>query len=119
MSVFVDPTDVARRGFSTLNSVVRPAVKSGIGNPLPIGAGAVVLETTGRKSGLPREVPVLATRAGNTLNVSTVRANSQWLRNIEADDQVAVWLGGHRRGGTAAVSRGPLNTVRIELTPAR
>ncbi len=68
----------------------------------------MVLETTGRKSGLPREVPVLATRAGDTLNVSTVRANSQWLRNIEADDQVAVWLGGHRRGGTAAVSRRPV-----------
>jgi deazaflavin-dependent oxidoreductase (nitroreductase family) len=117
MKVF-DPSDIARRGFSTLNSVVRPAVKSGIGNPLPIGAGAVVLETTGRKSGLPRQVPVLATRAGNRLDVSTVRSDSQWLRNIEADDQVAVWLGGQRRKATADVTRGPLNTVRIELTPA-
>ncbi len=115
----LDPGDVARLGFATLNSVVRPAVKSGVGNPFPIGAGAVVLETTGRKSGLPREVPVLATRAGDTLNVSTVRADSQWLRNIEADQQVAVWLGGQRRDATAAVTRGPLNTVRIELTPTR
>ena len=51
-----------RRAFSTLNSVVRPAVQAGLGNPFPVGAGAVVLETTGRKSGLPRLVPVLSTR---------------------------------------------------------
>jgi hypothetical protein len=78
------PTDITRRGFATLNSVVRPAVKAGIGNPLPIGAGAVVLETTGRRSGLPRQVPVLATRRRHA-HVSTVRSDSQWLRNIEAD----------------------------------
>ncbi len=109
---------VTRQGFATLNSVVKPAVRSGVGNPFPIGAGPVVLETTGRSSGLPREVPVLATRAGNRLDVSTVRSDSQWLRNIEADDRVAVWLGGQRREATADVTRGPLNTVRIELTPA-
>ena len=112
-------SQLTRRGFATLNSVVRPAVRAGAGNPLPIGAGPVVLETTGRRSGLPREVPVLATRVGDTLNVSTVRSDSQWLRNIEADDRVGVWLGGQRRDATASVDRGPLNTVRIELEPTR
>ena len=111
------PTDIARRGFATLNAVVRPAVRAGVANPLPIGAGAVVLETTGRSSGLPRPVPVLATRVGDTLAVSTVRSDSQWLRNIEADPDVAVWLGGQRRTATASVSRGALNRVRVELTP--
>ena len=111
-------SDLARRGFSTLNSVVRPAVKAGVGNPLPLGLGPVALETTGRVSGHPRTVPVLAPRVGDTINVSTVRSDSQWLRNVEADDRVAVWLGGQRRAATAAVTRGPLNTVRIELTSA-
>lgn len=111
-------TDLPRRGFAALNSVVRPAVRAGAGNPLPIGAGPVVLETIGRRSGLPRQVPVLATRVGDTLNVSTVRSNSLWLRNIEADSDVSVWLGGQRRSAVASVTRGPLNVVRIELDPA-
>jgi hypothetical protein len=107
-----------RRAFSTLNSVVRPAVQAGLGNPFPIGAGAIVLETTGRRSGLPRPVPVLTTRVGDTLTVSTVRADSQWVRNAEADSNVAVWLGGRRRDAVATVSRGTLNTVRLELVDA-
>jgi len=98
-----------------LNSVVRPAVQAGLGNPFPIGAGAVVLETTGRRSGLPRLVPVLSTRAGNSLTVSTVRSDSQWIRNAEADSNVAVWLGGQRREATATVGRGRLNTIRLDL----
>lgn len=107
-----------RRAFSTLNAVVRPAVQAGLGNPFPVGAGAVVLETTGRKSGLPRLVPVLSTRAGGTLTVSTVRSDSQWIRNAEADSNVAVWLGGRRREAVATVRRGPLNTVRLDLVAA-
>lgn len=111
------PSELTRRGFDALNSVVRPAVRSGIGNPLPVGAGAVTIETTGRRSGLPRTVPVLATRVGDHLTVSTVRNDSQWLRNIEADSNVGVWLYGRRRQATASVARGTLNTVRIELQP--
>ena len=113
MRQLVDAT--TRRAFSMLNAVVRPAVQAGLGNPFPIGAGAVVLETTGRRSGLPRLVPVLSTRAGDTLTVSTVRSDSQWIRNAEADSNVAVWLGGQRRSAVATVRRGPLNTVRLEL----
>lgn len=115
-SNLIDPANLVQQGFRALNSVVRPAVKAGIGNPLPIGAGAVILETTGRKSGLTRFVPVLATRIGDVLTVSTVRDDSQWLQNIEADENVAVWLLGQRNPATAKVARGTLSTVRIELT---
>ncbi len=107
---------LTRTGFDQLNRWVRPAVKAGIANPLPVGAGAVVLETTGRVSGKQRMVPVLATRVGDRLDVSTVRADSQWLRNIEAGGDTAVWLGGHRRPVDAEVRRGPLNVVQLQLS---
>ena len=110
-------SSLTRRGFDALNTVVRPAVRAGIGNPLSLGAGAITIETTGRRSGLPREVPVLATRVGDSLTVSTVRSDSQWLRNIEADSNVTVWLYGRRRCANATVSRGALNLVRLELAP--
>ncbi len=100
--------------FRRLNKVVKPLVKAGLGSPLPIGLGAVVLESTGRVSGEPREVPVLGFRLGGRVLVSTVRANSQWVKNLEADDQAAVWYGGHRHEATASVRRGPLNVVTLE-----
>ena len=112
------PADLTRHTFSVVNAVAAPLIRSGLGNPLLLGAGPVALETTGRRSGLRRTVPLLATRAGNRLTVSTLRSDSQWLRNIETDERVAVWLFGRRREATATVTRGPLNTVRVELRSA-
>ena len=107
--------DVTKAAFRMLNSVVEPAVKAGVANPLPLGAGAVVLEVTGRISGKKRRVPLLASRICDKLAVSTVRSDSQWLKNIEADPAVTVWLNGKPRPATASVTRGPLNLVMLDL----
>ena len=111
----VDPTQLL---FRSLNRVVKPLVKAGIGSPLPLGLGAVVMEATGRVSGERREVPLVGLRLGDTVVVSTVRERSQWLKNVEADDRTAVWYCGRRHDTTAAVRRGPLNVVTLAPTSA-
>ena len=112
------PLPSTSTAFGALNSVVRPAVRAGFANPWPIGSGLVILQTTGRVSGLQRQVPVVSTRRGNCVTVSTFRSDSQWLANIEAYPSVTVYLGGRPISGTAEVKRGFLNLVEIVLDPA-
>ena len=109
------PADPTQALFRSLNRVVRPLVRAGLGSPLPVGLGAVVMENTGRVSGETREVPLLGFRVGDRVVVSTVRDTSQWLKNIEAESDTAVWYCGRRHETSAAVRRGPLNVVT--LTP--
>lgn len=102
-------------GFRTLNRVVLPVVKAGLGSPLPIGLGIAVLETTGRVSGQPRQVPLVAARFGDRVKVSTVRPSSQWVKNIEADGQVAVWLNGRKRTASGTIDEGPFTVASLDL----
>ena len=107
----------SRAGFRALNSVVRPLLKLGAGSPWPVGSGVVVLETTGRVTGEKREVPLLATRIGDQVYVSTVRRRSQWVRNLEASPDAGVWLAGRRRPAmaTGTARRGPLDVATLAL----
>ncbi len=105
--------------FRTLNRLVIPVARAGLGSPLPLGLGVVVLESTGRVSGRPRPVPLVAARVGGKVLASTVRPDSQWVRNLEADPRSAVWLWGSRRPGVARVRRGPLSVVRVDLDEDR
>ena len=102
---------LSRTAFRALNQVVRPVLATGLGNPLPIGTGAVVLRTTGRTSGLPREVPLAALRVGDRIVVSTVRGDSEWFANLEANEEAEVQLGGQFRDARASTTRGPLNVA--------
>ncbi len=108
--------DIARKGFQTLNKAVVPLVKAGLGSPLPyIGGGIVMLETKGRKSGLPRQVPLLGFRIGDKVIVSTVRSGSQWAKNLDADDTARVWLNGKPRDAKGAVDPGSLTVATLKL----
>jgi deazaflavin-dependent oxidoreductase (nitroreductase family) len=113
LSVAVD-----QRVFRLLNRLVEPAVRAGLGNT-HVGPGAFVLQTTGRRSGRPRRVPLLGKRVGDIVVVSTVRPNSQWIRNLEHRPDAHIWIGGRSRPVTATIirTRG-LTLARLRLHTA-
>ena len=91
-------------------------VRAGFGSPLPgIGAGLVLLESTGHKSAKRRTVPLVGVRLGDKVYTSTVRATSHWVNNVDADSDTAVWLNGRRRPTTGHVRRGPLTVADFTL----
>lgn len=108
-----DHQDLQQWFFRSLNRVVKPLVKAGVGSPLPLGIGAVVMEATGSVSGELREVPLLGLRLCSTVLVSTVREESHWLKNAAAEEETAVWYWGHKHDTTAAVRRGSVNVVTL------
>ena len=88
--------------FRTLNRLVEPAVRLGIGSPRIAPSGFIVLETRGRKTGRLSRSPLAATRIGNHVVVATYRGNrSQWVRNLAAQPRTRFWLGGRPRAARA------------------
>jgi deazaflavin-dependent oxidoreductase (nitroreductase family) len=82
-----------------LNPLVRAAARAGL--PLPT---VVLLETTGRRSGKPRRVPVGKALEGDTLWVVAEHGlRSSYVRNVNADPRVRVRVGRRWRTGTAHV----------------
>jgi deazaflavin-dependent oxidoreductase (nitroreductase family) len=75
--------------------VAVPALRAGLG-PLfstPILGSLMVLRTTGRKSGLPRDIPLgYAILDGCVYCIAGFGAETQWFRNIQADPVVEVVL---------------------------
>jgi deazaflavin-dependent oxidoreductase (nitroreductase family) len=82
-----------------LNPLVRAAARAGL--PLP---GYVLLETTGRRSGQPRQVPVGKALEGHTLWIVAEHGlRAGYVRNIQANSRVRVRSGRRWRAGTAQV----------------
>jgi deazaflavin-dependent oxidoreductase (nitroreductase family) len=98
---------VDKRSVSTFlsarifNRLVLAAARAGLPTP-----SVVILETTGRRSGEPRQVPVTRMLHGDTLWIVTEHGRkAAYVRNIEADPRVRVRVGGRWRTGTARVLR--------------
>jgi deazaflavin-dependent oxidoreductase (nitroreductase family) len=87
--------------FRGLNQFVEPLVRAGLGAPMLFPAGAIVVETQGRKSGRRSNVPLMAALVGDLVVISTVRRRSNWLKNLAAHPDVRYWLGGREREATA------------------
>ena len=104
------PSAEAQRVFDRLQQrVVNPVVRLGwqLGIPIP---GDALLETTGRRTGLPRRTPVCNGLDGQTFWLVAQRGRAAgWVRNIEANPGVRVKVSGFRSGwrtGTAHVVDG-------------
>jgi deazaflavin-dependent oxidoreductase (nitroreductase family) len=79
------------------NPFVKAASNAGV--PLP---GIAILETTGRRSGLPRHTPVGKALDGDTLWIVAEHGRrAAYVRNIEANPRVRVKLGRRWRTGLA------------------
>ena len=93
-----------REFFRVLNRVVEPAVRKGVGSPRLLPGGLIVLETVGFKTGAKRRTPLVATRLGKYVFVSTFRADrSFWIRNLRKQPRVSYFLGGRERAAKAFV----------------
>lgn len=79
-------------------------------NPITrLGAGRVpgtaLLETIGRKSGLPRQTPIGCHREGNTVWIVTEHGlRADYVRNIESNEEVRIKIGGRWLEGTARLA---------------
>ena len=98
---------MARSAVSPLQKrVINPVVMFAHNLRLPI-PGDALLETIGRRTGLPRRTPVCDGLDGQTFWLIAQRGHdADWVRNIEADPHVRVKLSGPRanwRAGTAHI----------------
>ena len=112
--------NVEKTVFRTINAVVEPAVRLGIGSPSLTPASLIVLETIGFKSGERRRTPLWSFRVGRYRVVSTARGGrSFWVKNAQRQPRVSYYLGGRRKVSDALVISSDEPDQRwAALTPA-
>ncbi len=82
-----------------VNPVVRRLLEWGVP-----GTGAALLETTGRRSGLPRRVPVGNGLRGDVFWIVTEHGwSADYVKNIQREPRVRVKVGRRWRSGTAQI----------------
>jgi deazaflavin-dependent oxidoreductase (nitroreductase family) len=82
-----------------VNPVIRRLLEWGVP-----GTGAALLETTGRRSGAPRRVPVGNGLRGDTFWIVTEHGwSADYVKNIARDPHVRVKVGRRWRSGTARI----------------
>ena len=82
-----------------VNPVVRPLLDRGL-----FPQTHALLETTGRRSGLPRRVPLGNGLRGDTFWIVTEHGHAaDYVRNIKEDPRVRVKVGRRWRPGTATI----------------
>lgn len=112
------PTFIWRLMRSMSHRVIR-LVAAGRG---PAGV-VLVLTTTGRKSGLPRQTPLQYEQVGETYIIGSARGpQADWFRNLQADPQVQVLVGGRQFPAQAEAVTDPLRiadflALRLERHP--
>ncbi|OBC01268.1 nitroreductase [Mycobacterium sp. 852013-50091_SCH5140682] len=86
-------------------------------NPLARRSSSLtMLETTGRKSGLPRFTPIGGRRQGDSFwLVSEHGYRSDYVRNIQADPHVRLRLRGQWRSGTATLLPDDDTAKRLDI----
>lgn len=93
-----------REAYRTLNAWLEPLVRAGLGAPVLIPFGTIVLEVKGRKSGRIHSVPLLAYTVAGATAVSTFRGRqSQWVRNLRASPRCSWVIAGATHQGIATV----------------
>jgi deazaflavin-dependent oxidoreductase (nitroreductase family) len=93
-----------------LNPIVRPLVAMGV---VP---GTALLETTGRKSGQPRQTPIGDGLRGSEFWIVTEHGwSSAYVKNIQADPRVRVKTGRKWRSGIATIlpDEDPYERMRV------
>ncbi len=83
------------------NPVIRGCLRHGIPLPPPWGA---LLETTGNKTGLPRQTPVIRSVVGDQFWIISEHGHkNDYVRNIKANPDVRVKVRGAWRSGRATI----------------